>query len=285
VPAVQHRLRDATAADLPAIARMRHAVGWDALDWALRAALDSPTGRFVVVEDEEGAPIASGSAMAYGPLGFVGNMVVADPHRRQGLGSAVLAAVVEHLRAAGCVRIELYATPDGRRLYARHGFTLVEPSLFAQVPRDAVPSTGTRMVGDAGIDALDELVAYDAARFGGDRRELLARMLSDPARPVRVARRAGAIAGYEWVRPDGERVGPLVADAPEIAADLLADAFAIMPAAEHARLNLPGGNRPGAEWLASRGVHLEAWDGRMGIGPPIPRRDETIYANAVGALG
>jgi GNAT superfamily N-acetyltransferase len=285
VPAVQHRLRDATPADLPAIAGLRHAVGWDALEWALRAAIESPTGRFVVVEGEDGLPIATGSAMAYGPLGFVGNMVVAEAHRRRGLGSTVLAAVVDHLRAARCRRIELYATPDGRRLYARHGFALIEPSLFAQVPRTAVTSVRASGIGEAGPDALTELAAYDAARFGGDRRELLGRMLADDARPVRVARRAGAIAGYAWVRPDGDRVGPLVADAPHVAAELLADAFALMPAAERVRLNLPGGNRPGAAWLAGAGADVEAWDGRMGLGPPIPRREETIYASVVGALG
>jgi hypothetical protein len=30
---------------------------------------------------------------------------------------------------------------------------------------------------------------------------------------------------------------------------------------------------------------VEPWDGRMARGPMIPRRDDTIYANLVGALG
>jgi hypothetical protein len=51
------------------------------------------------------------------------------------------------------------------------------------------------------------------------------------------------------------------------------------------RLNLPPGNRPGAEWLRGMGVVVEPWDGRMARGPQVPRRDDTIYGMTVGALG
>jgi hypothetical protein len=44
-------------------------------------------------------------------------------------------------------------------------------------------------------------------------------------------------------------------------------------------------NRPGARWLRSLDVALEPWDGRMARGPQVARREDTIYANLVGALG
>jgi GNAT superfamily N-acetyltransferase len=285
VPLDGLNLRDATGADLAAIGALRRSVGWDALDWALRAALESPSGRFVVVEAGEGDLVGSGSGMVYGDLGFVGNMVVAEPHRRRGIGSVILTEIVDHLRRAGCRRLELYATADGRRLYRRHGFELVGPSALAHVPRASAPVSGGVRIGSAEPADFDELAAYDAPRFGGDRRELLARWLSDDERPVRIARDAGAIVGYAWLRPDGERVGPLVAERPAVAGDLLADAFAAMPGAARLRLNLPEANRAGAAWLLRLGVALEPWDGRMALGPPIPRQDHAIYANVVGALG
>lgn len=278
-------MREATPDDLPALTGLRSSVGWDALDWALRAAIDSARGRFVVVADGEGRLVASGSGMVFAPIGFVGNMVVTEPWRGRGLGAAVLLAVMEHLDASGCRRMELYATPLGRPLYARHGFELVGSSAMAHVPRAAVAASGGSPVIAAGIELLDELCAYDRARFGGDRRELLEMMLRDPARPVRVARRGDGIAGYAWLRPDGARVGPLLADDPAVAADLLADAFARIPGAEVLRLNLPHDNQAGARWLEGAGVELQPWDGRMARGPQVPRRDETIYANIVGALG
>lgn len=278
-------MRDATPNDLPVLAGLRSSVGWDALDWALRAAIGSRLGRFVVVTDGENRPVASGSGMVFAPIGFVGNMVVTEPWRGQGIGAAVLRAVMDHLEAAGCRRLELYATALGRPLYERHGFALVGSSAMAHVPRSAVSGAGTSMLSDAGTELLGQLSAYDRIRFGGDRSELLEMMLTDPVRPLRVARRADAIVGYAWLRPDGARVGPLLADDPSVAADLLADAFDHIPEADVLRLNLPQDNQAGGRWLADAGVELQAWDGRMGRGPQVPRRDDTIYANVVGALG
>ncbi len=277
-------MRDATPDDLPALAALRRSAGWDAVDWALRAAIDSARGRFVVVTDARGRLVASGSGMVLAPIGFIGNMVVAEPWRRRGVGAAVLEAVTEHLEAAGCRRLELYATPLGRELYARHGFESIGSSATAQVPRGAISASGGE-VSEAGIELLEELSAYDRSRFGGYRRELLEMMLTDPARPVRIVRRGGAMAGYAWLRPDDARVGPLLAEDPSLAADLLADAFAAIPGADVLRLNLPPGNRAGARWLADAGVELQPWDGRMARGPQVARRDETIYAHLMGALG
>jgi hypothetical protein len=65
----------------------------------------------------------------------------------------------------------------------------------------------------------------------------------------------------------------------------MAEAFERMPSAERLSLSLPAANRAGAERLSAMGAELEPWDGRMARGPQVPRRDETIYANLVGALG
>ncbi len=135
-------LRDATAADLPAIAALRVAAGWTVHEWALRAVIGVPHARFVVAVDDRGDIAATGSGIVYGSLGFVGNMIVAEPHRRQGLGSAVLVAVTDFLEGAGCLRIELNATSDGRPLYERHGFESIGRSLTVRVPRSERLGTG-----------------------------------------------------------------------------------------------------------------------------------------------
>jgi GNAT superfamily N-acetyltransferase len=278
------RMRDATDGDLPAIGALRESVGWSAQDWALRAAMAPPAARCLVVVDAGDAIVGVGSGITYGALGFIGNMVVAEAHRHRGIGSAVLGAVIDFLEDAGCARLELFATPAGRPLYARHGFELTDPSAMVTVARHAAIDGDVEILVEEAND-LDEVTTYDAPRFGGDRRPLLAMMHADDARPLLVARDAGPIRGYLWLRSDGPRVGPFLADEPAVAAALLRAAFERVPDAESLTLNLPMSNEPGVRWLRGLGVELEPWDGRMARGPQIARRDDTIYANLVGALG
>jgi GNAT superfamily N-acetyltransferase len=279
-------LREASIADLPAIGSLRESVGWTAHAWALRAVIGVPYARCVVVEGD-GTLVAIGSGIAYGPIGFVGNMVVAQAHRRRGLGSAVLAAVTGFLEDAGCSRVELNATPEGRLLYESHGFASIGTSATTRIPRTAElardPATTVR---PASTDNLEALASYDRPRFGGDRRPLLALVLSDTSATVVVAERDGTTVGYACVRSDPPRIGPMLADDPAVAETLLVDAFsALDPGADGLRLNLPPNNRPGADWLRGLGLEIEPWDGRMARGPQVPRREETVYGMAVGALG
>ena len=279
-------LRDATPGDLPAIAKLRDDVGWATHEWALRAVIRQPHARCVVAVDGENAIAAVGSGIAYGALGFVGNMIVAEAHRRRGVGSAVLVTITEFLESAGCRRLELNATSEGRPLYERHGFETIGTSATARIGRDRVLAAGARVeLREAATDDLDALVAYDRPRFGGDRRPLLELLLGDPATRCLLAEDDGALVGYACLRTDTPRIGPFVADHPAVAETVLGRAFALLPQADELRLNLPPNNRPGAEWLRGLAVEVEPWDGRMGRGPQIPRRDDTIYGMAVGALG
>ncbi len=276
-------MRAAAPPDLAAIAALRDSVGWGAQDWALRAAIEQPDARCLVVEEADGRIVGVGSGISYGALGIVGNMIVAEGHRRRGIGAAILDAVVDFLRERGCSRLELSATPSGRPLYAGRGFTAIEPGVMVSLPRGAVEGHPSVRV-DAERDAR-EVAAFDAPRFGGDRRRLLEPMAADPARPMLVAREGSAIVGYAWLRGDAARLGPFIADRPDVAAAIAADAFRRTPEAAELTMNLPASNAPATAWLRAIGIAVEPWDGRMALGPPIPRRDDTIYGNVVGALG
>lgn len=280
-------LRVAGPDDLPAIVELRLAAGWGVQEWALRLAIEPANARCFVVADAAGDILAVGSGVSYAPLGVVGNMIVAEGHRRRGIGGAVLEAVLGYLEGAGCTRLELYATEVGRPLYSRHGFGFIQPGSHARLPRGlALEEAGDGLVVDAADAAiLHALTDYDAPRFGGPRRPLLEVMLRDPDRPVLVARRGHRIVGFAWLRSDGDRIGPWVADDPAVAAAILAEAFRRLPRHEALTTNIPMSNQPGVAWLRGLGVEPDPWDGRMARGPEIARRDETIYSNALGALG
>jgi len=279
-------LRTAGTDDLPSVAKLRERVGWAVHEWALRAVLDPPHARCLVAVDGADHVIGVGSGISYGALGVVGNMIVDPSHRRRGIAAAILDGVVAFLDERGCTRLELSATDAGRPLYEKYGFTLAGPGVSAVVPRQArADDDGAAELTDAGPTSLAELAAYDAPRFGGDRGPLIASMLADRARPLVVARREGAVAGWAWVRPDAERVGPLVADTPDVAAVLVGDALRRLPTARTVRLNFPAANLAGADRLRRLGAEMEPWSGRMARGAQVPRREDTIYGNAVGALG
>jgi hypothetical protein len=131
----------------------------------------------------------------------------------------------------------------------------------------------------------DRLADYDRPRFGGDRRPVLALLLTDPSCRTAIAERDRTLVGYAVARLDEPRLGPMVADAPGVAASLLRWAFEAVPSTDEMRLNLPPGNDVGAAWLRDVGVTAEPWEGRMARGPDVPRRDDTIYQMTVGPLG
>lgn len=280
-------LRDATMDDYDAIAAMREAVGWNVRRWALEAVIGQSDARCVVAVTPDGDLAGVGSGIVYGPMGFVGNMVVAEAHRRRGVGSTILVTIDRFLTDAGCVRLELNATSSGRPLYERHGYASVGPSNVARVPRTAPlqPAADVRLRAATTAD-LDDLVAYDTPRFGGDRRRILALVVDGtPDLSCVVAEREGEMVGYAGLSASSGRLGPVLADEPAVAAALLADAFERRADVDELRLNLPPGNRAGEAWLAALGVETEAWDGRMARGAELPKRDETLYGMAVGALG
>lgn len=280
-------LRDATPADLPAIVAMRGAAEWSLHQWAMAWLVDEPTAPFVVAEERDGELVAMGSGIVYRPsLGFIGNMVVAESHRRRGLGSAILSTILDRLSAAGCTRFELNATEQGRPLYERHGFTSRGTSLPAGIARRAL-----RRLGDGtparpmSTDDLDRIVDYDPPRFGGDRSALLRLLATAGLARGFVVERGGALAGFAFLQHEERRLGPMLADTPGDAAGLVAAMFEAEPDLEDVRLNLPPDNGAGAEWLKRARVATAAWDGRMARGPDVPRRDDTIYQMTVGPLG
>lgn len=280
-------IRDATADDLPAIVAFRETVGWASHDWAMRAVIGQPDAIFVVAESADGEIAAMGSGIAYAPgLGFVGNMIVGERHRRRGVGSAILERVVAWLEGAGCQRFELNATDEGRPLYERHGFASRGASFAAGISRRAAGRLGpTRDARPMQEADLERLAAYDGPRFGGDRSRLLELLATDGIARGFVVERGGAVEGYAFLQDEERRIGPMVADAPEIAAGLVAAVFEDQPDLADVRLNLPPGNATGADWLRRVRVAAMDWDGRMARGPDVPRRDETIYQMTVGPLG
>jgi GNAT superfamily N-acetyltransferase len=144
--------RPATAADLPALARVINAAylveahfvtGGRTHDAELRAMLARPDAAFLVVDDD--APDAAPGALAAavyverrGARGYFG-MLSVDPARQgRGLGRVLVTAAESWARAAGCRFVDISVVDLRRDLvpfYAALGFAPYDTAPFPQPAR------------------------------------------------------------------------------------------------------------------------------------------------------
>lgn len=124
------QVRDARPADLPALVSLERSLfgaeAWD--EESLRAELDGPGRRLLVVED--GPRVAAyASTMVLGEVADLLRIGVDPARQGRGLGGALLAAVVDHTRAAGAQRLLLEVAASNAAalaLYGRAGLVEVD---------------------------------------------------------------------------------------------------------------------------------------------------------------
>ena len=78
----------------------------------------------VLVEADDGTAVATGRLL---PDAHIGRMAVREPWRGQGLGGAVLEALVSAARKRGDPKVVLAAQTHAIPFYARHGFRVYGP--------------------------------------------------------------------------------------------------------------------------------------------------------------
>jgi predicted GNAT family N-acyltransferase len=93
---------------------------WDAED---------PRCVHVIAETEEGVAIGTGRLL---PDGHIGRMAVSKEWRRRGVGSAVLALLLDRAKQAGHKIVRLHAQSYVLAFYEQHGF-IAESEEFLEV--------------------------------------------------------------------------------------------------------------------------------------------------------
>jgi GNAT superfamily N-acetyltransferase len=199
-------------ADLAAALRLSRASGWNQTEADWRFLLDANRGRFVVAE-RDGTVVGTGGASAYGGrLAWVCMILVEQAARGQGTGSAIVAEVLD--RVADVEAVGLDATPAGRGVYERLGFTAV-----ATLARVGGRADAAAAVGDAATtrrmeaNDLEDVVALDREASGADRSHVIQWAFERSPALAWCVPGDGAIAGFALGR-DGDRalhIGPVVA--------------------------------------------------------------------------
>jgi len=239
-------IEEATSADIKALGRLRRQMDWSRSVDLLGAIQRWRGGRiFMIREGELSAatgetatrPAVAIVATAAPPVGVIGSVMVRPEFQRGGLGRIIMEHSLAWLASEGVRRVYLDATPAGRPLYRRLGFTDVASSWYTRAPQttldlEALRSLASReditRVTSTGPEGLARIATLDRRAFGGDRLGLLDQLMRTGYYRLLIAETAdGAPQGYLMTREpepplEGVRVGPLVASGDETAATLLA---------------------------------------------------------------
>lgn len=131
-----------------------------------------------VVEDAGGAIVGAGVATRHGVTGWLGQILVDQEARGQGVGTMITRTLMAHLQEQGCRSLLLAATDLGRPIYAKLGF--VEDGTYHLLEKTrragagaAPTSLAARRIRRISQDDLAAISALDAVATGEERVDLL----------------------------------------------------------------------------------------------------------------
>ena len=261
-----------SVADLPRNVALSNSVGWPDTESEWRVIHQAA---LVLGVKRDGVLIGQGALGLFDGCGSIAKMVVAPNIQRQGLGGAILDALLAEAERRELSRVGLVATPLGRPLYDSRGFTPVG---------DVAIVIGTPTLADEALDPapvaqLEQLLALEKRFTGRVRTAVLAGRFQD-ASAIAIAEDGFALATSQ---PNGARVGPIFASDEPTARALSRELFRHLRGP--VRLDVPGEQRAFRDWLTSlglveKGVHLE-----MSRGGSLPWNVPERFAQATQAWG
>ena len=215
--------------------------GYTRADFERLIALE-PKGCFVA--ELGGKRVGLTCSTVYGPLAFVGAVIVDPRVRGKGVGDALLRATLDYLDGRGVETVRLNAYLNVIPFYERLGFHgEYENGRYAGHLRSSgTAAPGVRVVREDEITALAD---FDAPLFGAERAALLAHLAREFPQTFLVAKARGRFRGYIVGNPSdsGCEVGPWVVD-PESAdaASELLHALVGIVRPEEIALSIPKAN-------------------------------------------
>ena len=204
--------------DIRSAMQMTRDAGWNqtTVDW--QRLLDvSPSGCFAAIVD--GDVIGTVTTITYeGKLSWIGMLLVDARFRGEGIGTRLLERAIAHLEGRGVPCLKLDATPAGKPLYQRLGFSceyeierwsLKRPTVLG-APHPECPN-------------IDKVLAFDRTAFGADRSKLLVSLSQAAPHLTLTACRKSEIEGYAFGRRGSlaDHLGPWIASSKKVAATLL----------------------------------------------------------------
>ena len=208
-------IRTATRAELDIAVQWAAEEGWNPglYDSDAFHATD-PQGFFLGILD--GTPIASISAVSYGPaVGFVGFYIVHPRYRGRGYGMRLWRHALRHLPTQN---VGLDGVLAQQKNYEKSGFALAYRNIRYEGSGAGAWQEDPHVVPLSRI-SFDRLLAYDEGIFPARRGTFLKPWIAQPESLAVGYVDAGRLRGYGMIRRcrTGCKIGPLFADAAELA--------------------------------------------------------------------
>jgi len=224
------------------------------------------------------------TALRHPPLGVIGNVVTAPPHRGHGVAMALMEAALARL--ADCRSVRVHATVEAAGFYRRLGFAAEGVTSLWQRPPAAPPPPQAALAPAA--DHWAGVLALDRAAFGGDRSALLRALREAVPTAARVSLDGdGAVDGFVLAKGEAGHyeLGPwIVRRGCRGWRDLPAAALTALPAGARVNVPAPAGNERAARRLVELGFKMETSYIDMVRGEPWPDEAD-VCARAGGDKG
>lgn len=263
-------IRAMTLPELEAVLEWAAAEGWNpGLQDAASFQAADPGGFLIGLLD--GEPVASIFAVRYGAgFGFIGGYIVRPEFRGKGYGMEIWRAGMAWLAGRN---IALDGVPAQQPNYARSGFKLAHRNVRFEGRGSDVPVSDRVL--PLGPQDAGEVLEYDRDFFPEDRAQFMRCWLQQEGSVAFGVRdHDGALLGYAVLRPcrTGFKIGPLCAETPEVAEELMQALRGRVPADEPVFLDVPEPNAAAVALAERHGMHACFETARMYTGedPGLP---------------
>ncbi|MEM2546956.1 MAG: GNAT family N-acetyltransferase [Candidatus Bathyarchaeia archaeon] len=228
-----------------------------------------PSGCLTLLHDSDKIGVAT--ALSFGRVGWIGNVIIDEKYRRRGAGSTLLKHAIDYLKSRGVETVGLYSYKEKVNFYRRLGFK--DDVEFTVLKGKASPSDNERVnIRNVEESDIKKIIDFDSFYFGASREKLLKEILNAEGNTCYYYSEHGEVFGYIMAKVYGEyaEVGPLVCrrERHDVAASLLKtvlnrleglNVYLCMPKKEENIVNM----------LANAGFKEEFPVVRMFHGPPV----------------
>jgi len=276
------RLRVMREQDIPAGLDLNTLAGWNQtiVDWR-RFLENSPDGCFVMEHDSK--VVGTATTISYEKrFAWIGMVLVDPEHRKQGIGTQLLERTIKYLDESHVPTLKLDATPLGKPLYEKLGFSteFAIERLILKRAAGAVSTTPSSACARLSEAQLEQVVRMDREFFGADRGFLLRSLFAEAPELALTVHEGGRLRAYVFGRRGrfADHLGPWMA-ANRQPAELLLRGFLANSSRESLIADCVKSNAIALELLSACGFASSRPLTRMARGPnAFPGRPDAMCA-------